>query len=306
MPGASGNKPCFKCFNLTANKSEWARGSAVLVDLRESDMTKFVQITDVELWANVDALAAVKPQVNKKSFERHEKLLGLTHNEFSVLACRGLREFFSPTRHIWSDPGHVILANGVFSWSVWELIERLQERTRLSWSSLGSLFVDIDWRIPVSFGRTANRYQKNALFSVERIKASRESDGHTYKGGMGDLLMILRPLLFFCNARVHDSGRTPGVAAAIAAYKAMALIVECFFCPQVVRSWARARMPDLGPVLKQAFDLHFAAYPGDPKSKWHALLHLDGPLYKVGIVSLARSAPFRVGTNNRPNTITTQ
>ena len=277
MPGASGNKPCWLCTNVVAKRSGWARGRAVLVDLSESDTTKFVQITDVDLWANVDALAALKHQVNNKTFERHEKILGLTHNESSVLACRGLRDFFHPIQHIWADPAHVILANGVFSWAIWELIERLHTRTRLSWRSLGNLFSEIDWRIPVSAGHTANRYHKRALFSEERIRASRESDAHVYKGGMGDLLMMLRPLLFFCNARVHDSGNTPGVAAAVAAFKAMALLVECFFCPQVVRSWARARTPDLARVVKQAFDLHFAAYPGDVKPKWHTLLHLPRP-----------------------------
>ena len=55
---------------MVAKKSGWARGRDVLVDLSESDTTKFVQITDVGLWVNVDALGALKPQVrNQKNFQ---------------------------------------------------------------------------------------------------------------------------------------------------------------------------------------------------------------------------------------------
>ena len=273
--GSSGNKPCWCCANVVAAKSEWVGNDAsgLLIDFSCSDASKFVLNTDTQIWGAWDALSGLQANVSPGEFKKQQMILGLTFSPHGLLGNKSLRSFFQPTAHILFDPAHVILANGTFSWSLWEFVERLHTLTkgRLTWDSLRTFITEIDWRIPAPKGENMAVKAKAALFNADRVKASRQSDGHVYKGSVGELLSLCRCSRYFAEAVVD--GVVESMGDACAAFKLACDVVEAVFCSQGVVTTAGEQQ--LSKLLKESFDAHFAAYPDSAaKPKWRMLGHL--------------------------------
>ena len=233
-----------------------------------SDESKFVQFTDEQIWGNWDALSQLQTRVNKTRFAEQQTLLGLTFSEHGVLGNKGLRTFLRPTEHIFFGPAHVILSNGIFTWSIYDFLEKLFElsETRVTWESFRKFVSDIEWVIPTPQAGFMSKSGREQLVSSERAKASRSN--FQYKGSIGDQLALMRILRYYCELMESKVG---GLQSAAKAYKLACDVVEAFFFPMCV---VPAGDPDLQRLLQDCFDAYFEAYPGTPKPKWHQLMHL--------------------------------
>ena len=115
--GISGLKACRKCSNVVSKdagdkltREQRAHG---LVDIAESDASKFVATTNQEIWDTADHLQAMATRPRSKTkLELEQKLMGWKHIENGLLQNVGLRAFAKPTNaHV--DRMHTFYSNGI-------------------------------------------------------------------------------------------------------------------------------------------------------------------------------------------------
>ena len=252
------------------------KSDGTIVSTRCSDESRFVLYEDRQLWANYDALGNVKDRVSATALTKMEQKFGLTYVSDGALACKELRDYISPSTQIFYDPAHVYLSNGVLSWSIWNLLEKLHRviSGKLGWCSLSTFLEEISWHVPIPWQRAAPPNMIRALGSAERIKASRASDH--YKGGASEHLLLFRLLRHFCEKVVC---RVQGMEQASEAFVSVCNCIEGLFGPQCNGRWIRSRAPPetMREHARTAFDLFFRAC-GDMnpevKPKWHYTFHM--------------------------------
>ena len=229
--------------------------------------------TDAQIWATNDALGAVQGQISKTAFKKQQTALGISYSADGVLSNVALRDFFFPTLHIFFDVAHCFLSNGLAQWVLWSLMDKMEDVTNLSWNDMNEL-LSMNWHIPASHGKTASPSMLRNLLSDERIKASKASEAHVYKGGISDILLLLPITLYFVETVLQQ---IPAMAAACESFICLCRIVERIFAPGCAWDWAhgRATVETLQELLKKNFEKYFAAFDVDStKPKWHYSLHI--------------------------------
>ena len=101
--------------------------------------------TDEDLFEAYDGLLREKPMLRKKDWERRCKVLGLEPSAQTLLGDPAARLWLPPSKAL-NDYMHVYLNNGIASWEVISLLERLKQRCDVGLEALQTFAADQDWK----------------------------------------------------------------------------------------------------------------------------------------------------------------
>jgi hypothetical protein len=115
VKGHAGLKPCFRCANVLMKDHPLVTSHASFRCLSDLNPSKFIPVTDEELWAAQDNLIHMQPILlaakNKAGFEKLETACGQVCEPLGLMAEKSLRPYVSPTKTRF-DPFHCYMVNG--------------------------------------------------------------------------------------------------------------------------------------------------------------------------------------------------
>ena len=165
--GASGLKPCSKCYNvflrhLMINRGITSTPGLEVVDQSCADSTKFAKQTDAMVEAVLRRLEAAK---GSAGFDEFEKSLGWNLNEHGILMDPVMKHHMHPRKQTFYDWMHTIFQGGVFNKHVIQMLKALKRHGILPSTIYAYLQ---QWHWP---GYVDNKNGVEA-FSEKRLKSS--------------------------------------------------------------------------------------------------------------------------------------
>ena len=106
-------------------------------------VSKFKMTSDEDLFEAYDGLLSEKATLSKKDWERRCKVLGLEPSAQTLLGDTLARTALPPSKAL-NDYMHVYLNNGIASWEVIALLERLKQRCDVGLEDLQRFAADQD------------------------------------------------------------------------------------------------------------------------------------------------------------------
>lgn len=112
VKGHSGLKPCFCCVNVIMKGHSAVSAHPSFVCLSDLDSSKFIAVSDEELWQTQDHLIAQQPLIKKGQLKELETASGQVCEPLGLMACQELRPFVKPSKTIY-DSWHCYFVGGV-------------------------------------------------------------------------------------------------------------------------------------------------------------------------------------------------
>ncbi len=117
LKGSCGIRPCVFCKNVVKKDSLLSDINPLFVEMCTSEISKFQEQTDAEIFSVLDDLRESKRLLSVASFKRKCVCAGFNYNQHGVLQDSHLRTLLPPSRWL-MDPMHLFWSNGVCSWEV--------------------------------------------------------------------------------------------------------------------------------------------------------------------------------------------
>ena len=284
--GASGIRPCIKCANVVKKNSDLAPRRAGLVEITCTSPESFVVVSDHELWASYDRLAATQATASQAAFEKHQKAAGISVNDQGVLADKALRGHFRPIESLTYDWQHTFLSNGVASQELFCFLGAgRQHGVRDIWSLLEQ-FCAANWSFPLQ-----HRAEGQVIHKVFNKTRERSSQDH-FKSGASELLCVYPLVRRFAEGVLLP--RIPALAGQVRSLllccRVLDLLQDC-----------KGGVADINKVERAILDYlcaHRAVYGDqDWRPKFHYALHIpeqlrrDARLYDCFVVERSHQLP---------------
>ena len=184
VKGASGIRPCLRCGNILKKHSDLSSRRPGLFEITETGTSRFVAVTDEELWRRYDQLEAMVGACTATELEQRERAAGLSVVHNSVLSDRNLRAHFRPIDSVCFDWMHCMVQNGVANVELHLLLKACREVGMTNVWSLLQKFVSADWK-SCSYSRSKIKGCKD-IFSPSRERASKDS----FKAGASEFISV--------------------------------------------------------------------------------------------------------------------
>ena len=126
LKGSAGIRPCVFCKNIAKMNSQLCDINPLFVEMSSSEISKFQEQTDAEIFSVVDDLRVSKNVLSNAAFKRKCICAAFNHNEQGILQDSNLRTLLPPSRWL-MDPMHLFLSNGICSWEVVSMYEMWKE-----------------------------------------------------------------------------------------------------------------------------------------------------------------------------------
>ena len=190
--GSAGWKPCLFCSNICKDLEHL--DTSIFFTVASEAVSKFKMTTDEDLFEAYDGLLREKPMLRKKDWERRCKVLGLEPSAQTLLGDPAARLWLPPSKAL-NDYMHVYLNNGIASWEVISLLERLKQRCDVGLEALQTFAADQDWKTARPGCSAAFRRH---LFVEKKFT-------ETFRGPAFELAMLLPLLQFFLETTVPEA-----------------------------------------------------------------------------------------------------
>ena len=190
--GSAGWKPCLFCNNICKDLQHL--DTSIFFTVASDAVSKFQMTSDEDLFEAYDALLNEKSTLSKKDWERRCKVLGLEPSTQTLLGDTLARTELPPSKAL-NDFMHVYLNNGIASWEVISLLERLKQRCDVGLDTLQAFAADQDWKTARPGCSAAFRRH---LFVEKKFT-------ETFRGPAFELAMLLPLLQFFLETTVSEA-----------------------------------------------------------------------------------------------------
>lgn len=126
LKGSAGIRPCVFCKNIVKKNSQLCDIDPLFLEMSSSEISKFQEQTDAEIFSVVDDLRVSKTVLSNAAFKKKCICAGFNYNEHGILQDSNLRTLIPPSRWL-MDPMHLFWSNGICSWEVVSMYEMWKE-----------------------------------------------------------------------------------------------------------------------------------------------------------------------------------
>ena len=269
LKGSAGLRCCIQCKNVVKARSGVIEHDAYFVEI--SAATGFDPSTDHEVFSVCDSFCNCR---TKNELAQREKVSGITYDPDSLLLSQEHRGKLPPS-NILNDPMHVYLCNGIASWEVALIMEKICDHTQLTRQLLSETAVAAGWR-GVSASIKCRPYYVPGLFHERMF-----GDG-LYKGQAHQTAAIVPLLRYYLDTVIGPSGQLQKD------------VIESFTCLANCVSFIRELSQLMGRIsereaqhLDQLQRLHqqifVKVYRDQVKPKHHVRFHMPQQFQKTGV-----------------------
>ncbi len=204
LKGAAGLRCCGACRNIIATKfPDRIKDDDFLRWCATSFAKDFVQQTDADAWADIDAVAraATTPGLAKSRVEKLSTCRGCNYEEGTLMQDVALRDTYFPVTHTLYDWMHCAAAStGVGQYHVNAFLQALQEWTHFT-------LADVDnFACGITFGRRSSLgYLRPKFFACRYCT----TPGGHIRAFASELMSAVEILKFFCVTKLDVDGLLP-------------------------------------------------------------------------------------------------
>ena len=295
--GSSGLKQCRKCSNVVSkdagDKLTQQQRAHGLVDIAESDASKFVATTNQEIWDTVDHLQAIARRPRSKTkLGLEQKLMGWKHIENGLLQNVSLRAFAKATNaHV--DRMHTFYSNGISNKEIGLFLDSCGEKVP-EWSLQDFVQYARQWR-------RNHCIQGDKFMSAFRLKLLNRSG--PYAGSASQCKCVVELLAAYGQTTLCDIAEIAAELTSLAAHSQVLREVSAFRKGWKDLAHGSSDLHRLQQVHMQAF-VH-AYGKGEVLPKHHEQFHLLEQLVFVDCFATERKnkvfkeeATFHTALNN--------
>lgn len=269
LKGSAGLRCCILCKNVVKAHSGVVEHDPYFVEI--SAASGFDPNSDLEIFSICDTLSHCR---NKSELAQREKVSGITYDPDSLMLSPENRGKLPPS-NILNDYMHVYLCNGVASWEIALLVEKICSHTNLTRELLSGAAVAAGWR-GTSDSIKCRPHYVPGLFHERMF-----GDG-LYKGQAHQTAAIVPLLRYYLDTVVGPSGQLPTD------------VIESFTCLSncvsfisklslLMRRISEKETQHLDRLQRLHQQLFAKVYPDHIKPKHHVRFHLPEQFLKTGV-----------------------
>ena len=268
LKGSAGLRCCILCRNVLKANSGVVEFDPYFVEIGAAD--GFEANTDAEIWAVCDRLARVE---SKAEMHRLEKVSGLTFDSKSLMFNQRERVKLPPF-HMINDYMHSYLCNGVASWEVALLMEKIEQHTSLNLEMLREAAISAKWKSRRCSPRCLPSY-------IPKMFHARLFGEGLYKGQAHQTASILPLLQYYVETVIEPNKQLP--AEVILSFKRLCDCV--YFIRTLNHSMERVSSKDTQHLdeIQRSHQISFTRAYDAVKPKHHVRFHLPAQYLQTGL-----------------------
>eukprot|EP00435_Cladocopium_sp_Y103_P064875 s1864_g26.t1 len=267
LKGSAGLRPCIHC-DVLKKDSGLLEHEPSFVDVTAS--SGFKSLSDEKIFRDCDRMRDCR---TRAQLDIHEKATGIVYDEATLMFSQSQRIKMPPSRII-ADFMHCYLCNGVASWEVALMLEKIYSRTSLTLELLQEAVVSDLWKSSKGAKKTAS-YLKH-LFPHKNF-----GEG-IYKGEGHQTRAILPLLRYYLETMIEPAGSLP--VECCKSFKILCDIVA--YVRHIAHGFQRVDSKSMCQLdaLQKKHHEHFGMAYNEFKPKHHHRLHIPSQWMRAGVI----------------------